>query len=164
MLLDQAKARQARQAQARPSQGKAQQASQPSQGRLAGRPEFWIFFEFFFGPQNGLELFPRALGGPGGHFPAIFGLFWVPRGPFLFSPSPRFPPISLSWELSLLAALWGAPPVHFTLVALRIREAGGSWRSLIHEHDHARTSLHEYDQCKLHRRCSPQRSSPRRGQ
>ena len=31
-MLDQAKARQARQAQARPSQGKAQQASQPSQG------------------------------------------------------------------------------------------------------------------------------------
>ena len=33
LLLDQANARQARQAQARPSQGKAQQASQPSQGR-----------------------------------------------------------------------------------------------------------------------------------
>ena len=32
LLPDQAKARQARQAQARPSQGKAQQASQPSQG------------------------------------------------------------------------------------------------------------------------------------
>ena len=33
LLLDQAKARQARQAQAKPSQGKAQQASQPRQGR-----------------------------------------------------------------------------------------------------------------------------------
>ena len=32
LLLDQARARQARQAQARPSQGKTQQASQPSQG------------------------------------------------------------------------------------------------------------------------------------
>ena len=34
LLLDQAKARQARQAQARPSQGKAQQASQPKVGFL----------------------------------------------------------------------------------------------------------------------------------
>ena len=36
LLLDQAKARQARQAQARPSQGKAQQASQPSQSMILG--------------------------------------------------------------------------------------------------------------------------------
>ena len=35
LLLDQAKPRQARQAQARPSQGKAQKASQPSQGKQA---------------------------------------------------------------------------------------------------------------------------------
>ena len=37
LLLDKAKARQARQAQARPSQGKAQQASQPSQSRTLGQ-------------------------------------------------------------------------------------------------------------------------------
>ena len=36
LLLDQAKARQARQAQARPSQGWAQQASQPSQSSFEG--------------------------------------------------------------------------------------------------------------------------------
>ena len=39
LLLDQAKARQARQAQARPSQGWAQQASQPSQSRVVQIPD-----------------------------------------------------------------------------------------------------------------------------
>ena len=47
---------------------------------LAGWPEFGIFFQSFFGPPNGLKLFPRAPGGLGGHFPAIFGLFWGPGG------------------------------------------------------------------------------------
>ena len=40
-----------------------------------------IFFHFFFGPQIGLEWFPRAPGGPGGYFYIIFGLFWGPWGP-----------------------------------------------------------------------------------
>ena len=57
---------------ARPPPARPPPARRPA-GWLAGRPEFWIFFEFFFGPQNGLELCPRALGGPGGHFPAILG-------------------------------------------------------------------------------------------
>ena len=39
-----------------------------------------IFFHFFFGPQIGLEWFPRAPGGPGGYFYTIFGLFWGPWG------------------------------------------------------------------------------------
>ena len=43
-----------------------------------------IFFQFFFGPQIGLKLSPRALGGPGGHFPAIFKLFWGPGVDFFF--------------------------------------------------------------------------------
>ena len=54
-------------------------------GGLGGRPEFSIFFQFFFGAQIGLELCPRALGGPGG----VLGLFWGPGGALganLFSP------------------------------------------------------------------------------
>ena len=39
-----------------------------------------IFFHFFWGPQNGLEWFPRAPGGPGEYFYIIFGLFWGPWG------------------------------------------------------------------------------------
>ena len=59
-------------------------------------PEFSIFFQFFFGPQNVLKLCPRAPGGPGGHFWVIFGLFWGPGGPwggiFFFGPwGPIFP-------------------------------------------------------------------------
>ena len=50
LLLDKAKARQARQAQARPSQGKAQQASQPSQSRTLGPkgPLWSLFGDGFF--------------------------------------------------------------------------------------------------------------------
>ena len=118
-------ARQARQAQARPSQGKAQQASQPSQGRLAGRPEFWIFFEFFFCPKNGLEWCPRALGGPGGYFPPIFGPFLANFFPPFFPPFSPLGALFLGPLLALLraAALWGAPPVQFTLVLDRNRSA-----------------------------------------
>ena len=86
-------------------------------GRLAGRPKFWIFFQFFFGPQNVLKLFPRALGGPGAHFPPIFrpfsrhfqailGPWGAPGGIFFFGPFPLF---FLSYELSLL----GVHPAHF---------------------------------------------------
>ena len=53
-----------------------------------------IFFSFFFGPQIGLEWFPRAPGGPGGYFYMIFGLFWGPGGPrggIFFFWGPIFP-------------------------------------------------------------------------
>ena len=86
-------ARQARQAQARPSQGKAQQASQPSQGRLTGCPEgrnFGFILNFVFGPQIDLKCSPRAPGGPGRYFPPIFGLFCAIFGQFFF---PLFPPL-----------------------------------------------------------------------
>ena len=51
LLLDQAKAKHARQAQARPSQGKAQQASQPSQG-LNSDNCFDFFLICHFNPQG----------------------------------------------------------------------------------------------------------------
>ena len=54
-----------------------------------GKKQF--FFEFFFGPKNGLELFPRALGGLGSHFPPIFRPFWAPPGGLFFPPSPISP-------------------------------------------------------------------------
>ena len=73
-----------------------------------GRGEFPIFFRFFFGPQNCLKLFPRALGGPGDHFPTIFrpflAIFGPPRGNFFSGPGPYFSPLfSLSWAAATCA-------------------------------------------------------------
>ena len=79
--------------QTKPRQGTtskpASQAKAGWPGCLAGWPEIWIFFDFFFGSQNGLKWCPRALGGPGGYFPLIFDLFWVIFGQFF----PLFPPL-----------------------------------------------------------------------
>ena len=79
--------------------------AKPRQAGLAAWPAgIWdLFFQFFFGPQNGLKLSPRALGRPGDYFWLIFGLFLAifgalgalgpPRalGPYFFLL--KFPPI-----------------------------------------------------------------------
>ena len=86
-------------------------------GWLAGRGGR-IFGFFFF--QNSLKWAPGALGGPGGYFPPIFALFLGPWGALGAPPGgpwggPGPPPLLLPIFLKA-DALWGAPPVQFTLV------------------------------------------------
>ena len=86
---------------------------------------FDFFFLFFVRkcPKNA----PQGPRGPGAIFSAIFRLFLGPRGALGAPPGGRWgcpgaPLFSLSWA----AALWGAPPVQFTLVCKDWRSLKGS--------------------------------------
>ena len=114
--------RQGRRDRPMPDQAKARHNKQASQakagwpdwlaglaGWLDGRSEFWIFFGFFFGPQNGLKWCPRAPGRPGGYFPPIFRLFLgAPGGNFFLGPGALFSPLGALFSLSPISPFWAA--------------------------------------------------------
>ena len=81
--------------------------------RLAWGGKKSNFFDFFLVPQMAKNCAPGPWGALGGIFRPFLGYFGAPRGNFFLGPwAPPGALFSLSWA----AALWGAPPVHFTLV------------------------------------------------